>query len=297
MLCDGLRAELPELFDLASRLRRPSVPAMPLWAAVVGGLGARTLTAQFLIGVLSASSLVTSFSLRTVEATTIASIAVGVLFAFGAAGSRGLLATSAVFVALWLEQFVIGLPGTQVFCSRSGPLALSHFTATCDPLLLALNGLWPIAVGIALGVAVRKLVSHGVPGVSALVLAIGGWALFFAALRVPLAIVVGPAPEVGPGGTVLDAFNWFAAASALGAVGLGYVAGRWGRRHLFDAAALLAFYILPWVTQARLLWDTPEPFRDQLQWQMFTPVIFALAALSGLVIGALVQRGELGEPT
>lgn len=285
MLIEGLRAELPELFALAARLRPLAVPRMPLWAVVLGALGVRALTAQLLAGAHGVLSLFGLLELRTVEATTIASYAAATLFAFGAARWRGVAATVAALTLLSLGQLALAAPGRQLFCDRAGPGAPGD---VCDTSALLAARVWPLLVGIGLGLLARRIVRRGRSGTSALALAVGVGALLGAAQSaiVPL---VWPIPAPAEADLLL---TWSVGAWMASAVVVGLVAGWWGRRHLLDAVVLVAYALAPWVLSLRSLLDARAAGAAVSDWRVFTPVGYAVSAILALAVAAVIRRSR-----
>ena len=130
MLREGLRAEIPAIFDLAARARRPAVARMAPALAGLGALGAEALTGALLRSVHGVAVLVFGlFPFRSAEPITVVAYAVGMLFAFGSARWRGVAAAVLLFAVIWSEQFALSIPGSQLFCERSG--------TRCDLLAMA----------------------------------------------------------------------------------------------------------------------------------------------------------------
>ena len=289
MLREGLRAEIPAVFEAAGRVRRPAVRQTAPALAALAALGAESLTSALLHTVPGVSVLlVGSFPFRATEAVTVVAYAVGVLVAFGSARWRGVAAAVTGFAILWIEQFSLGMPARQAFCARSG--------SPCDLFTLAVAGVWPQLVGVALGIVAGRLVRPGVPGISALVLGIGIAALAFPIARLAIVPFVGADPT-GQSGS--EALNWIIAAQAVGAAASGVVVGRFGRWHAADAIVVAIFYLGPWLPQVRF-WLEQSPrglgFVLERDWQLIVPVLYALVALLFLGGGATARRRRLLPP-
>lgn len=286
MLIEGLRAELPELFALAARLRPLTVPRMPLWAVVLGALGVRALTAQLLAGAHSVLSLFGLLEFRTVEATTIASYAAATLFAFGAARWRGVAAAVAALTLLSVGQLALAAPGRQLFCDRAGPGAPGD---VCDTSALLVARAWPLVVGIGLGLLARRIVRRGPSGTSALALAVGAGALLAGAAQSAIVPLVLPIPAPAEADLLL---TWSVVAWMASAVVVWLVAGWWGRRHLLDAAVLVAYALAPWVLSLRSLLDARVAGAAVSDWRVFAPVGYAACAILALAVAAVIRRSR-----
>lgn len=206
-------------------------------------------------------------------------MAVGVVFAFGSARWRGVVAAALLFAILWIEQFWLALPGNLLFCERTG--------TRCDLWATALAGLWPQALGIALGLVAGRLVRRGAPGISALSVGIGLTGLAFPIVRLAIVPFVGSSPT---GQSALEALNWVIAAETLGAAVSGLVVGFFGRWRVPDAMLIVVFFVGPWLPQLRIFQDAPRPFIFAIDWTLVTPALFALVALLGQWVGAAAAR-------
>lgn len=280
VLREGLRAEIPFVFDLAARARRPAVLRMSLALAALGALGARSLTSALAFSIQGAFVLAFGvFPFRSPEAITVVAAAVGVAFAFGSARWRGVGAAVLLFAILWIEQFWLAIPGNLLFCERSG--------TRCDLWAAALTGLWPPVLGILVGLVARRLVRRGGPGISALAVGLGLTALAFPIVRLTIVPFVGSSPT---GQSARDALNWIIAAEALGAAVFGLVVGYFGRWRLADMVLIAVFFVGPWLPQLRTFQDAPRPFILAIDWTLVTPVLYAAVALLGLSVGAAAAR-------
>ena len=280
MLREGLRAEIPFVFDLAARARRPSLSEMSPALAAVGALGARSLTIAFALSIQGGFVLAFgAFPFRATEAITVVAAAVGIAFAFGSARWRGVAAAVLLFAILWIEQFWLAIPGNQLFCERSG--------TRCDLLASAVAGLWPPLLGIAVGLVAGRMVRSGTPGISALAVGLGVTGLAFPIVRLAIIPFVGPSPT---GQSALAALNWVIAGDALGAAASGLVVGYFGRWRVADAALVAVFFVGPWLPQLRTFQDAPRPFIFAIDWTLVTPVLYAAIALLGWVAGSVAAR-------
>lgn len=290
MLIEGLRAELPELFDVAARLRKPSIPRSHPWVAAIAALGVITLSRQLLAATHGILLMFGLLPFRSFEATTIAAYALGSLFAFGAARWRGLATAVGIVAMLWIEQFALSIPPMQLFCARSDPSAPPW---TCDFGVRAWNDLWPITVGVGLAIALRGGVRRGARRRRGLALAIGIGALTFPIARLAIVPFVGLTPQ-GPSAGA--AFDWIVGVQLLSALVVGMLAGVWGRHHLLDGALIAGFYLMPWLPSLRNWLEAVQArgagFVFQPDWQVFIPVGYALAAVLGLAFGALVSSAR-----
>jgi len=280
VLREGLRAEIPAVFDLAARARRPSVHRMTPALAALGALGVESLTSASIHSVQGVSVFLFGvFPFRSAEPITVAAYGLGTLFAFGSARWRGVAAAVILFAILWIEQFGLSIPARQTFCQLSG--------TTCDLWALAFAGLWPQLVGVVLGILAGRAVHQGAPGISALVLGVGVGSLAFPVARLAIVPFVGANPT-GP--SAYEALNWIIAAQALGAAALGLVVGLFGRWRVADAIVIGIFYLGPWLPQLRTFQDVPRPFALAVDWMLMTPVLYAAVALIALLISSIAPR-------
>lgn len=168
----------------------------------------------------------------------------------------------------------------MLFCERSG-----RTDCAGEPIRFALQS-WPVAVGLALGILARRAASSG--GRGHLALALGASVVVLAPLLVRLASipVIGLVPASVP---ARDLFDWIIAANFAAAFTMGFIAGRFGDRPALAALLLSGAYLLSWLPLFRtfLIERPPSPFTFEAQWQSLTPVMFALAALFGLAVGAI----------
>jgi len=280
MLREGLRAEIPFVFDLAGRARRPAVLRMSPALAALGALGARSLTTALAFSIQGAFVLAFGiFPFRAPEAITVVAVAVGVALAFGSARWRGVGAAVLLFAILWIEQFWLAIPGNLLFCERSG--------TRCDLWATAFAGLWPQVLGIVVGLVAGRLVSRGAPGISALAVGVGLTTLAFAIVRLAILPFVGSSPT---GQSAREALNWIIAVEALGAAVLGLVVGYYGRRRVPDVVLIAVFFVGPWLPQLRTFQDAPRPLIFAIDWPLVTPVLYAAVALLGLAVGSIATR-------
>ena len=280
MLREGLRAEIPFVFDLAARARRPSVRRMSPALAGLGALGARSLTTALALSIQGGFVLAFGvFPFRAPEAITVVAVAVGVAFAFGSARGRGVVAAVLLFAILWIEQFWLAIPGNQLFCERSG--------TRCDLLSSALATIWPPLLGTAIGIVAGRMLRPGAPGISALAVGLGLTGLAFPIVRLAIMPFVGPSPT---GQSALEALNWIIAVQALGAAVLGLVLGYFGRWRVADVVAVAVFFVGPWLPQLRTFQNAPRPFIFAIDWTLVTPVLYAAVALLGLAVGSVAAR-------
>ena len=282
MLREGLRAEVPGLFELAARVRRPHVPAMPAWQAALGALGVEALIVAAMMTLQSAMVFASGqFLIRSRDPVTVVAYAAALVFARGAGRLRGALAAIALFAALWAGQFWVSIPGQLRFCQGAG--------RSCDLMAIAFGQVWPIAFGIVIGFFAHRAVRTGPPGHAALALGVGVSALVVPIARLGLMPFVGPAPT---GQAAADAFRWFIGLQIIGAFAGGAIAGRFGRRHAIHALVLAVYFVGPWLPQLYMLRDTPRGVGFELarDWQLYTPVLYAAAAVVGVVLGAISAR-------
>lgn len=303
MLIEGLRAELPEVFALASW--RPVVPRMSPWLAALAALGVGTLTTQLLYGahalVAVTLGLLTFLPLSPpAPAETVIGSAVATAFAFGAAGRRGVLAAVSLFSATGIGSFAVRAPALLLFCSRSGPsVPMRAPLFGCELWRIVLNDAWPAALGIVVGLIASRSLRTGPTGVSVLGLAVGLSALAYPIALLVGVLAVGPTPE-GAAATALAVRT--GEAQMVVAFVVGIFAGVGGRRHVLDGLAIAGLYLLPWLPLAYARWKvSPPPFFDardllpllsvHLGDQLpFVPVGYAAAALVGLAVGALAAK-------
>ena len=248
--------------------------------AAVGALGVSSLVAAAIRSVQSVGLYASgTFLLRSSEPVTIAGYAFAVLFAFGVARWRGVLAAVALFGALWIEQFWLNLPGRQIFCERSA--------TPCDLVSLAWPQLWPELLGIALGLVALRAVRHGGPGIAALAVGIGVFTLSFSIARLAFVPFLGVAPL---GDAARGATNTIIGGQLVGALAAGVVLGWFGRHHLIDAVIVLVYFVGPWSPQLRVPDLFYRPFDIAIDWPLFIPVGYALVTLIGLALGVIGAR-------
>jgi hypothetical protein len=284
MLRDGLRAELPELFRLAGRLRPIAIPAMSPWVAAIAAFGMRALTDQLLRGTaFTLGTLGVWTTLPVVNAITIAANACAILFAFGSARWRGVASALALFGAVWLSQFVISLRAADVACGWTDPSA----RLPCGIVSRTVDGLWWIGAGAALGLLVSRVVRTGERRIAVLAFAFGITSLAYPVTRV----LVDPYVGVFWHGASTDALHAILAVQLIAALVLGAMAGTFGRARLRDAAVIAAFYLLPWLPQFEV-WrrNTPVPYSLTRDWQWSAPVGYTFAALAALAVAAMLQQ-------
>ncbi|MEP7004010.1 MAG: hypothetical protein ABI888_05660 [Chloroflexota bacterium] len=280
VLREGLRGEFPTAFDLAARARRPAVTAMMPALVAVGALGVASLTVALVRTIQSAGVYATgTYLVRSSESVTIVGYAAATVFAFGSARWRGVAASVTLFAVMWIQQFWLGASGRQIFCERSG--------ISCDFLTFAWPGIWPQLVGIAFGLAAVRLVRHGAPGIAALALGAGVTAISSALGRLAFVPFLGTAPL---GDDSRAAVNTIIIVALIGALAAGLVLGAFGRRHVLDALIVIAYFVGPWSPQLATLRDSPRPFILGIDWQLFVPVGYAIAAVVGLAIGVALAR-------
>jgi hypothetical protein len=280
VLREGLRAEIPFVFDLAGRARHPAVLRMSPALAAVGAFGARSLTSALAFSIQGTFVLAFGvFPFRGPEAITVVAVAIGVAFAFGSARWRGVGAAVVLFAMLWIEQFWLAVPGNLLFCERSG--------TRCDLWATALAGLWPLLLGTAVGLVAGRLVRPGASGISALGVGLGLTGLAYAIVRLAILPFVGTTPI---GQSALEALNWIIAVQALGTAVLGVVVGYFGRWRVADVTLIVVFYLGPWLPQLRTFQDAPRPFISAIDWTLATPVLYATLAPLGWVAGTVAVR-------
>lgn len=268
------------MFGITAGLRRPAVPAMAPVLAAIGALGVESLAVAAIRTLLLADYYAFGTRLpRTVELVTVVGYALAMLFAFGSARWRGVVASVGLFGIIWGEQFWLGLPGRLIFCERSG--------IPCDLLALAWPDLWPKLLGIAIGVVAARVVRQGAPGVMALALSVGLFALSFPIGRIAFVPFLGQSPVGEAAG---GAINTIIAVQLVGALAGGLVAGFFGKRRILDGLVLALYFIGPWWPQLLTFRDSPRPLILAIDWQLLTPVGYALVAVLGLALGAVVAR-------
>ena len=268
------------MFGIAAGLRRPAVPAMVPVLAAIGALGVESLAVAAFRTLQIAGFY--AFGTRlppTVELVTVVGYALAMLFAFGSARWRGVVAAVALFGIVWGEQFWLGLSGRLIFCERSG--------IPCDVLALAWPDLWPKLLGIAIGVVAGRVVRHGAPGVVALALGVGLFALSASIGRIAFVPLLGANPV---GEAVQGAINTITAVQLMGAVAGGFVVGFLAKRRIFAALVLVLYFIGPWWPQLLTFRDSPRPLILAIDWRLLTPVGYVLVAVLSLVVGAVVAR-------
>ncbi|MFN2521366.1 MAG: hypothetical protein ABR525_10015, partial [Candidatus Limnocylindria bacterium] len=219
---------------------------------------------------------------RQAEAITVVATAVAIVFAYGSARWRGVLAAVLLIGLLWTEQFWLSLPGRQLFCTQAG--------TSCDVLGSALAQLWPASLGILVGIAGRRIARPKGRGVSALAVGLGLATVVSSLGRLASVPFVGFTPV---GAIAATAIDWTIGAAFIGAVIIGLVVGLFGQRLMTDVSLIALFYVGPWLPQLRLARDRfppGRPFLLELDWPSLTPPVFAVTALLAIVVGVLVRR-------
>ena len=273
---------MPALFELAARMRRPVVPAVPAWQAALGGLGVESLTVAAIMTVQSAVVLASGqFLIRSRDPVTVVAYAAALLFARGTGRLRGALAAGVLFAALWSSQFWVSIPGQLRFCVAAG--------RSCDLGVIAFGQVWPIALGTAIGFIAYRAVRTGPPGRSALALGVGVSALAFPIARLGIIPFVGADPT-GPSADAV--IPWIIGLQIGGAFAAGAIAGRFGRRGAISALVLAVYFVGPWSPQLRVVTDVPSGagFNLARDWELYAPILHAVASLVGVLLGAMSAR-------
>lgn len=297
MLREGLRAELPGLVGVPTRMRLPAIPQTSPWLAAVSALGVSSLVSA-MIGTASSTLFYllgpVAPQLRNPTATTILADALAIAFGFGAARWRGATAAAGLLTALAVEQLWIVLPGRLLFCERSG--------TSCDTPEIVLTQLWPTAVGVAIGAIAstvgRRSARRGGPGVLSLVLGLGVAGLLVSAARLAIVPFVGRNPA---GSESAAFFDWVIASGGIAAMALGLIIGIFGKRPVLSGVVVLVVYLGTWAPYFYFTYFTSDraPGRDFVlatQWREISPIWSAAAALAAIGVGALVRRSRTRRP-
>lgn len=272
-MIEGLRAEFPELFALAARSPRPTVPlAGPLVAALYG-LGARWLVGGLLEGVVNVSLTLATPTFETQppirETIALLAVAAAVSVARRSGGIRAALLLGAAIAG--------GELGSLLLRTRSCQIQVS-----CG-LLVEPPFPWYVVAGAVFGLAGARLVSARRIRWSAPLLAAAVLAVSFPIVRLliePFGQPVGA--DAGVKINVIMASQLTAAVTAGALLGVG------GRRLWLSVPIFVAVYVLPSFFYLRLWLSQrpPQPFVLQVEWQMLLPFIYAL----GLVTGVFLAR-------
>ena len=248
--------------------------------AGVGALGVESLTVAFVQTAQSAWLYATgTFFLRNAEPQIALAYAFAIVFAFGSARRRGVVAAIALLGLVYIEQAVLNVPGRQTFCERSG--------SPCDWVAVYWPQVRPQLAGIALGLLAVRSVRRGARGSAALAIGIAAFGLSFSVGRLAFVPFLGAAPV---GDAARDAANIVIGTQILGALAAGLVCGAFGKRHIIDAAILVGYFVGPWSPQLRVPDLFYTGFHIEQDWRLVVPVGDALVALLGLAIGSIGSR-------
>lgn len=232
MLREGLRREIPEVFEWASRLRRPRLAREPLAWATLSAIGAGLLVDFLLLAVFGAIGRVVDLRLPIppFEIRDILASAAAAAVALRAGGRRGLL----LYLAYVVLRMLLGLSGTLRSCERFP--GLTDF-CTIEGYLLRL---WPDALGLVLGAfAARAIASRA--GTNAPLSAAGSYTVMTFPASLAFALVQDPS-TMRP----VDAM----AIATIVSIVAGVVAGlvlRARRGRIWHAAVIAALLALAWL--------------------------------------------------
>lgn len=283
MLSEGLRQELPELFDLWARRPRLVVPRMHPVLAALAGLGSQWLSLAIVQGALLLSSSLTGFpGVATFGFSGVASWALAAIVAFASGGRQGVALLAVAAIALEVTQLAVRLPAAAAFCEHAGGV-------NCPTLLGSVAASWPMAAGLVIGLIARRTISAGGTGVLALPVGAGLNAAVTALTSYSIVIFV-PREFAGPRPA---AFDWHVGAEIAGAAAMGFIAGRFGARPALAAAVISAAYLLRFAGFLRAIIENPPT--NEIPWQVWTPVLFTLAAMLGLAFGGLSRAARMRE--
>jgi hypothetical protein len=250
---EGLAREFPEAARGAAWVRdrmsgrRGLVRSEPLVWATISAIGAGLVVgsvAQALVGLaneaalaLRASPPFALFPLITLSETA-AAAAVAM-----SAGGPAALALYLLFEAL---ELVPRIPGLILFCERSGGVFPAPGPDQCSAVGF-LASLWPMFVGIGVGLVIARALTTGSTGVNA-VLRVAG-ALAVALFVVSVAWTVNAAQAGYAAATdpqdAIDSGLAFGAGTVAAAVAAGVIAAHLPRG-LRSAAVVALIWMLPW---------------------------------------------------
>lgn len=282
MLREGLRREIPEVFEWASRLRRPRIAREPLAWATLSAIGAALLVDFLLLVLFSGIGRVVDLRLPIppFQIRDILGSAAAVAVALRAGGPRALL----LYLAYLVLTMLVGLPGTLGLCERLGErLGGQMDFCTVEGYLL---GRWPDVVGLAIGaLAARGLGPRR--GTNTLLSAAGTYTvmtvpaiLAFSLLRDPMT----PRP--------LDAMAVGTIVSAVAGVIAGLVL-RARRGRLWHAALIAGLLALAWLVPNLPAFDTTyEMPREERVLGVIAGLAGSVAILATAAISAALSRSR-----
>lgn len=296
-MIEGLRAEIPEVFALAGRLPRPTVPAARPIIAAAHGLGVQWLAGGLLQGaVFVALSLAPPMILRgppIYQVVALLATAAGIATARRSGGFAGALLLLAFEAAEMASGWLIFAHMSATFCATQ-PDCLRPIAPPFP---------WPLIGGALLGLVAARQLRTGGARRSATLLAAALLAVTFPVVQLltePFGLPTGA--DAG--------LRWqiFIAAQLITAAIAGAALGVCGRRPWRSVALFSAVYLLPWLVTLRTwAFDAPPlPFTlearwFEVQWPMLIPPITALtlvtAALLARMVASLRRVGRAGPAT
>jgi len=263
-LGDLVRGEAPEVFAMLDRLPRPAVSRAPLAWAVLAGAGtglfvdaALRIPLGLILQLLAAGAAAPVRSLYQIVTVIAVAAAVAVAWRSGGGNAAG------AYVGILATQNLVRVPGIVRFCGIALPQP-----DTCSPLGYLLS-LWPILLGIALAIPLRRRTRSAPGDRNPTLEAAGAFALAETAVFVAYTLVSTGA--TGSEGGILSLLAAVAGGVACGMVIVRRATRRWRTLGLVSLAVvgLWAFFSLPsffsQLAAARTL-----TFTD-------TPIVFAFA--------------------
>jgi hypothetical protein len=282
-----LRAEFPEAFALASRIKRPVIAEEPpLWAWLAGA-GAQWITSSLLIAVLSLLTL--GFGLRypfpPLDVIAALALLVGVAVAWRACGPLAAALYLAVAISFAVISYALATPERETFCERAG--------RGCPTLLDALASWLAFAVAAVAGIILSRGLTVHRGGANALLSAAGIANLVPEIARLVLSAI---RPT---GSAARDAMTVFGLIVVVTGALAGATAAARSKRAL--AALLLgAIYVVTWVPAGISLAANlpPFPITSIGYWlQQWTSFESLLAGFAAAMTGALAGiRGAVKDP-
>jgi hypothetical protein len=268
-LGDLVRGEAPEVFAMLDRLPRPAVSRAPLAWAVLAGAGtglfvdaALRIPLGLILQLLAAGAASPVRALYQI--VTVIGVAAAVAVAWRSGGGNA----AGAYVGILATGKLVSVPGIVRFCGIVTPQP-----DTCSPLRYLLS-LWPIVLGIALAIPLRRRMRSAPGDRNPTLEAAGAFALAESAVFVAYTLVStgGTGSDAtGSEGGILSLLAAVAGGVACGMVIVRRATHRWRTLGLVSLAVvgLWAFFSLPsffsQLAAARTL-----TFTD-------TPIVFAFA--------------------
>ncbi len=244
---EDLAREFPEAVRAAAWTRgrvggrRPILWSEPVVWATVSAIGAAflvTAVVQAAVGLTGEAfqALRSPLPFALFPLVTIAASAAAAAVALGVGGPIAL----AVYLGYVALGVALGIPGRMTFCERSGGVFPLPGGDQCT-VVGFLASLWPLLVGIGLGIALARAMPARGTGINPLLRIAGGYALALLAVsQVWAATVAQTASALTSGLTI-------AAGAAAASVAAGVIAAQLPRG-IRSATIVAGISLLPWLT-------------------------------------------------